>query len=315
MREALWALDAIEREWLGVDRSSRLRETAAARHGGDPEILEQILSRPTGRQLALDQQYSLSDRIRYYWPVPRWKRRCIACCESGREPAAAHPIEPIFAAAVRSGPRRAGSVRAPASWCCMPFEQRAAAVFCRLHRLLRADMTTYLQLDEAALTRVGRPVDGARDRAAAGELAADPGTDPATCRADCGFLTPLAGAPDLRIILTGAGSSAFIGECLAPLLLHQLGRRVEAIATTDLLSGPHAVFPARRAHAPGVVRPLRQQPRKRRGGGSGGAAAARMPSAGIHLQRTGNALPTLPRAAATASPFCCRRKRTTRALQ
>src|SRR5271154_4971201 len=23
-----------------------------------------------GRQLALDQQYSLSDRIRYYWPVP-----------------------------------------------------------------------------------------------------------------------------------------------------------------------------------------------------------------------------------------------------
>ncbi len=52
------------------------------------------------------------------------------------------------------------------------------------------------------------------------------------------FLAPLLAQPDLRIILTGAGSSAFIGECLAPILLRQLGRRVEAIATTDLLSGP-----------------------------------------------------------------------------
>jgi tagatose-6-phosphate ketose/aldose isomerase len=52
------------------------------------------------------------------------------------------------------------------------------------------------------------------------------------------FLGPLLARSDLRIILTGAGSSAFIGECLAPLLLRRLGRRVEAIATTDLLSGP-----------------------------------------------------------------------------
>ena len=44
------------------------------------------------------------------------------------------------------------------------------------------------------------------------------------------FLAPLLAEPELRIILTGAGSSAFIGECLAPLLLQQLGRRVEAIA-------------------------------------------------------------------------------------
>ena len=57
-----------------------------------------------------------------------------------------------------------------------------------------------------------------------------------------GFLAPLLALPDLRIILTGAGSSAFIGECLAPLLMQKLGRRVEAIATTDLLSGPHQYF-------------------------------------------------------------------------
>ena len=37
------------------------------------------------------------------------------------------------------------------------------------------------------------------------------------------FSSPLLRRPDLRIILTGAGSSAFIGECLAPLLLRRLG--------------------------------------------------------------------------------------------
>ncbi len=57
-----------------------------------------------------------------------------------------------------------------------------------------------------------------------------------------GFLAPLLAKPNLRIILTGAGSSAFIGGCLEPLLLRRLGRRVEAIATTDLLSGPRQYF-------------------------------------------------------------------------
>jgi D-tagatose-1,6-bisphosphate aldolase subunit GatZ/KbaZ len=69
MREALWALDEVEREWLGADRSSRLRETvqramtAAPRHWSKYYLSD-------GRRLTLDQQYSLSDRIRYYWPVP-----------------------------------------------------------------------------------------------------------------------------------------------------------------------------------------------------------------------------------------------------
>jgi D-galactosamine 6-phosphate deaminase/isomerase len=41
-----------------------------------------------------------------------------------------------------------------------------------------------------------------------------------------------------RIVLSGAGSSSFIGECLAPALSACLQRRVEPIATTDLVSGP-----------------------------------------------------------------------------
>jgi tagatose-6-phosphate ketose/aldose isomerase len=52
------------------------------------------------------------------------------------------------------------------------------------------------------------------------------------------FLAPLLVDPRTRIILTGAGTSAFIGEVLAPSLTRSLGRRVDAIATTDLVSNP-----------------------------------------------------------------------------
>jgi D-tagatose-1,6-bisphosphate aldolase subunit GatZ/KbaZ len=69
MREALWALDAIERELLGVEQSSRLRERLQLAMTANPKSWNKYYS-STGRQLALDQQYSLSDRIRYYWPVP-----------------------------------------------------------------------------------------------------------------------------------------------------------------------------------------------------------------------------------------------------
>lgn len=53
-----------------------------------------------------------------------------------------------------------------------------------------------------------------------------------------GFLAPLLRNPDLRIVLSGAGTSAFIGSCLAPALFRHLQRRVETLATTDLVSGP-----------------------------------------------------------------------------
>lgn len=52
------------------------------------------------------------------------------------------------------------------------------------------------------------------------------------------FLGPLLARPDLRIILAGAGTSAFIGECIAPWLRRSTGRCVEAIPTTDIVSVP-----------------------------------------------------------------------------
>ncbi len=50
------------------------------------------------------------------------------------------------------------------------------------------------------------------------------------------FLAPLLDLPQLRIVLSGAGTSGYVGECLAPVLSRAYGRRVEAIATTDLVT-------------------------------------------------------------------------------
>jgi tagatose-6-phosphate ketose/aldose isomerase len=54
-----------------------------------------------------------------------------------------------------------------------------------------------------------------------------------------GFLSEVTGRPDIRIVLTGAGSSAFLGEIAAPALRRHLQRRVEAIATTSIVASPH----------------------------------------------------------------------------
>ena len=58
------------------------------------------------------------------------------------------------------------------------------------------------------------------------------------------FLAALLARPDLRVVLTGAGTSAYIGDCLAPALSARRGRRIEAIATTELLSGPDLRLPS-----------------------------------------------------------------------
>ncbi len=56
------------------------------------------------------------------------------------------------------------------------------------------------------------------------------------------FLSPLFAKENLRIVMTGAGTSAFAGKALAPILSKALNRRVEAIATTDIVSNPYQYF-------------------------------------------------------------------------
>ncbi len=53
------------------------------------------------------------------------------------------------------------------------------------------------------------------------------------------FLQPLLADEDLRIVLTGAGTSAFVGDIASVDLRRHLGRRVESIATTDIVADPH----------------------------------------------------------------------------
>ena len=52
------------------------------------------------------------------------------------------------------------------------------------------------------------------------------------------FLAPLLRKSDLRIVLTGAGTSAFIGDIIAPWLASHTGKNISAIPTTDLVTNP-----------------------------------------------------------------------------
>ncbi len=53
------------------------------------------------------------------------------------------------------------------------------------------------------------------------------------------FVAPVADDPRARVIITGAGTSAYIGGCLAVVLDRELAARVDAVPTTDIVSCPY----------------------------------------------------------------------------
>jgi D-tagatose-1,6-bisphosphate aldolase subunit GatZ/KbaZ len=69
MREALWALDAIDQELMPENQQAHLRDTVLERMRERPKYWERYYH-GGGKQLTVDLQYSLSDRVRYYWPDP-----------------------------------------------------------------------------------------------------------------------------------------------------------------------------------------------------------------------------------------------------
>jgi D-tagatose-1,6-bisphosphate aldolase subunit GatZ/KbaZ len=73
LREALWALDAIEREWIEPGIVSGFRNVAIARMKAEPRHWAKYYH-ARGAALDYDLQYSLSDRIRYCWPDPEIAR-------------------------------------------------------------------------------------------------------------------------------------------------------------------------------------------------------------------------------------------------
>jgi len=106
LREALWALDAIEREWIGPGVASGFRDVAIARMKAEPRHWAKYYH-ARGAALDHDLQYSLSDRIRYYWPDPEIVRaqdtmfRNLA--KNPPPPALISQYLPLAHAAVRDG--------------------------------------------------------------------------------------------------------------------------------------------------------------------------------------------------------------------
>jgi len=106
LREAVWALDCIEREWHGEAHSANVRATVLAVMRSDPRHWRRYYH-GSGQALDLQLQYSLSDRIRYYWPdqkVVAALERLRAAFESGSPPLALlSQYLPAAHAAVRAG--------------------------------------------------------------------------------------------------------------------------------------------------------------------------------------------------------------------
>jgi D-tagatose-1,6-bisphosphate aldolase subunit GatZ/KbaZ len=106
LREAVWALDRIEREWLGEENSSHVRDTILGAMHSDPAHWRKYYT-GNGRTLELQLEYSLSDRSRYYWPVPAVAQalaRLEAAFDHGTPPMALlHQYLPTAHAALRRG--------------------------------------------------------------------------------------------------------------------------------------------------------------------------------------------------------------------
>lgn len=56
------------------------------------------------------------------------------------------------------------------------------------------------------------------------------------------FMDRVMAVKGLRVIFTGAGSSAFIGESMSMMLMQELGIRSETHHTTDIVATPEAIF-------------------------------------------------------------------------
>jgi D-tagatose-1,6-bisphosphate aldolase subunit GatZ/KbaZ len=80
LREAVWALDRVEREWLGEGSSSGVRAALLAAMRADPTHWRKYYH-GEGQALELQLEYSLSDRIRYYWPVPAVEEAMLRLAE------------------------------------------------------------------------------------------------------------------------------------------------------------------------------------------------------------------------------------------
>ncbi len=74
LRETLWALADIEAAWLGSHHSSNLKEVVLKVMRDEPKHWRNYYCEFARHEF--DMQFSLSDRMRYYWPHPEVQRAC-----------------------------------------------------------------------------------------------------------------------------------------------------------------------------------------------------------------------------------------------
>ena len=223
---------------------SQLRPTVCAAMSADPKFWNKYYT-STGHQLELDWQYSLSDRIRYYWPVPAVDAaldRLLANLEAKPPPLTLlSQYMPAQYEAVRAG------------------ELSRSARELVLHHVNRVPQQYFAACgmpdeldDEISATRRGlarasrRTLDRARNRAAAGNARSNPGryvAEPGSgdrCVSArrcwrggiCASFSP------------GRAARRSSANAWRRCCMRHLNRRVEAIPTTDLLSGPAQYFQA-----------------------------------------------------------------------
>ena len=238
----------IENE-LNVAPRASLKDVAIAAMQRDPRHWKAYYTDPSSEKF--DLQYSLSDRIRYYWNVAEVSAACDALLANLS--ARVIPLTllsqylPRQYAAIREGsltndPRALlldGSRPGPAELC-QRLSTSVSCKYCRRGGVGHERFWTGVkEIDDAGAHWTAREISQQPQMWKEIEkLIARETARLAT------FLTPLLKLPDIRIVLTGAGTSAHIGTCLAPALALRLSRRVDAIPTTDLVASPQSYLSA-----------------------------------------------------------------------
>ncbi len=142
LREAFWALSDIAME-LELMPDGSLKDTMLEEMKRDPRHWSAYYVNPERQDF--DLQFSLSDRIRYYWTAPVVERACTQLLRGPRGQGHSHDVDqPVPAGAVRRDPRG-------------PAEQRSARTRCGRCRAgaapLRARMPTRRRAGGAAIDR------------------------------------------------------------------------------------------------------------------------------------------------------------------
>ena len=103
-------------------------------------------------------------------------------------------------------------------------------------------MNTYLGLDESLLRDLGGEYT-AKEICQQPRVWRDAIAEISNQRVELdAFLAPIMSKENLRVVLSGAGTSAFAGKVVAPHLAKVTSHRFEAVSTTDIVASPAECF-------------------------------------------------------------------------